>query len=679
MNFFEHQEQAKRQSRRLFVVFAIAVIAIVLMVDLLVAFGIIYLGATQSNMAQFNFLSGDWLQQNAGLMMASTFITSGFIGASSLYKTARLGLGGATVAKDMGGTLITADVRDPLRKRLYNVVEEMCIASGLPMPEVYVLEEEAAINAFAAGTQPSNAIVAVTRGALEQFDRDELQGVIAHEFSHILNGDMRINIRFMGVLFGILIISLIGRTLLRSSRSARFSSSRNNNGASAIVLMGGALAVIGYIGLTMGRLIKAAVSRQREFLADASAVEFTRQTDGIKMALMKIAAAKNSSVLQASDAEEVSHMLFSKGQRNFANAFATHPPLPERLVALDPQFKEGDIEKLAFDLAENAKRVAKKAEQELEREQKASEQAEKDGGVGRALGGLGVLLPGAISDAVGNPVMEHIMYAEVLRQHMPQHLLDAAHDQDKDVLHLTLALLLHPEAAQYEKQLAILAKQMGADRAAKVREYFLEIQQKNDQFRLPLLDLAFPALKRRSREELQYLRDLIDKIIHTDNKIEPFEYALSRVLASHLADVWMPYAQGKAQKKPLQLQAAIQHLFAVVSLEGSHQNDTNEMAYQRGIKFFIEHENTNKLLKHFNQDELLKYQDPDKNWISTLDQGLLNLDAMPLGIKRVIIEALAIVIGFDDEVSQTESELLRAICSTLHCPMPPILKTQSSI
>lgn len=676
MNFFEHQEKAKKQSRRLYFVFALAVILIVLLVDVVVAFSAAYIGATQSNLAQANLFSGQWLQENTGLMIASSLITSGFIGASSLYKTVRLGLGGATVAKDMGGTRITADVRDPLRKRLYNVVEEMCIASGLPMPEVYVMEEESAINAFAAGSQPSNAVVAVTRGALEQLDRDELQGVIAHEFSHILNGDMRINIRFMGVLFGILIISLIGRMLLRSGRHTRFSSNRDNKGASAILIMGLALSVIGYIGLTLGRLIKAAVSRQREFLADASAVEFTRQTDGIKFALMKIAAASNSSVLKSTDGEEISHMLFSKGQMNFANAFATHPPLPERLVALDPNFKIEDISKLAFDLAKNALKVAEKAKQELENEQKKSEQAEKEGGIGKALGGLGVLLPGAISDAVGSPMVEHIMYAEILRKQIPKKLLDAAHDQDKDVIHLTLALLLHPETVQYEKQFAILEKQLGAERTAQIRVYFTDIQEKSDQFRLPLLDLAFPALKRRSREELHFLRDVIERIIHTDNKIEPFEYALSRVLASHLADVWTPYAQGKAEKKPAQIQAAIQHLFAVVSLEGSHQNDTNEAAYLEGIEYFIEHPYTDKLLKHFDHNKLKAYSDPNENWIQTLDQGLLTLDAMPMKIKRALIEALSIVIGFDNEVSQTESELLRAICSTLHCPMPPIIKSK---
>ena len=673
MNFFEHQDKAKRQSRRLYVVFALAVIGIVLLVDLLVAVGVMYFGATQSNLAQVNLFSGQWLQENFGIMAASTLITSGFIGASSMYKTVRLGFGGGTVAKDMGGTLVTADNTDPLRKRLYNVIEEMAIASGTPMPEVYVLEHEAAINAFAAGSQPSNAAIAVTRGALEQFERDELQGVIAHEFSHVLNGDMRINIRLMGILFGILIISLIGRTLLRSTRHTRFSS-RDNKGISVVLLIGVALSVIGWIGLTMGRLIKAAVSRQREFLADASAVQFTRQTDGIKLALMKIAATRNSSILKGSDAEEVSHMLFSKGLRSFSGMFATHPPLPERLLAIDPNFTLSQIEDLAFNLEKNAKRVADKAEKELAEEAKKAEANKDKTGMSKALGGLGVLLPGALSDAIGNPAIEHVIYAESLRQELPTKLLNAAHDQDKDVFHLTLALLLHPDKTQQLKQVAILGKQLGADRVAKIIDYYQELNKKSEQFRLPLLDLAFPALKRRSLEELHFLRDLIDKIIHTDNKVEPFEYALSRVLASHLADVWAPYAVGKASKKPAELQSAIKHLFAVVSLEGSHDNTTNEQAYKDGIDYFVTHPKSKKLLKYFKLDALNNYQEPDNNWIQSLDQGLLSLDALPMSIKQILIEALSITIAFDDEVSLVESELLRAICSTLHCPLPPMLK-----
>ena len=217
----------------------------------------------------------------------------------------------------------------------------MAIASGMPVPDIYVLEQESGINAFAAGYTPGDAAIAVTRGTLELLDREELQGVIGHEFSHILNGDMRLNIRLMGVLFGIMVLGLIGRMILRSGHHASIVSSRRGRGAPAVLIIGLGLAILGGIGVFVARAIKASISRQREFLADASAVQFTRQTDGLASALKKIGGYEEGSHLQAADPEEVSHMLFGTGSR-LSGMFATHPPLTERIQALDPHFKASD-------------------------------------------------------------------------------------------------------------------------------------------------------------------------------------------------------------------------------------------------------------------------------------------------------------------------------------------------
>jgi len=687
MNFFEQQAKTKRQSRRLVFVFSLAVIAIVLLVDLIVAVVVTQFlpafstGLNSVELGKMNPFSLEWLMANKGMMIASSVITTGFIGASSLYKTVRLSFGGSVVAKDMGGTIVTADATDPLRKRLYNVVEEMAIASGVPMPEVYVLEQEAAINAFAAGSNPANAVVAVTRGTLENLDRDELQGVIAHEFSHILNGDMRLNIRIMGVLFGILIISLIGRTILRGMRHGRIrSNSREGGGAiAAIMLVGVGLTVIGWLGLTIGRMIKAAVSRQREYLADASAVQFTRQTDGIKHALMKIGIHSHSSVLKQRDSEEVNHMLFSKGQMSLSSMLATHPPLNDRLLAIDPHYKESELVALKEKMVKNAQRILEKAKKELEQEEKKRQanfesNTALDNSIGKALGGLGILLPGVLGQTVGNPAVQHVTYAELLRSNMPKDLIEAAHDSNDDVLHLTLALLLHPDIIQRAKQLQLLNQQMGEDRTEEIKHFFEQVQKIGDAFRLPLLDLAFPALKRRPNDQLDFLRAQIDKIITTDNKVEPFEYALSRVLASHLTDVWQPYAEPKKLRSIDDVKVALQHIFAVMSLEGSHDNQENAEAYQAGIEYLAEHPNSKKLLKRIKLDDLKVYKKPGDDWIHEMDEALLGFDRLDLKVKRALIEALSVTIGYDEEVSQTESELLRAVCSTLHCPLPPILQ-----
>ncbi len=264
------------------------------------------------------------------------------IGLGSLYRIASLRGGGEAVALQMGGVAVPEHSNDFNLRRLRNVVEEIAIASGVPMPKFYVLEHEAAINAFAAGYSPSDAVVAVTRGALERLNRDELQGVIAHEFSHILNGDMRLNIRLIGVLFGILMIALIGKKMLEHGR---FGDS-DSKGALAILAAALVAMIVGFVGLFFGRLIKAGVSRSRERLADASAVQFTRQTAGLAGALKKIGGVHEGSRLShRGDAEEISHMLFGDGV-GLSAWFATHPPLLERIQALEPGFSGEQLERL---------------------------------------------------------------------------------------------------------------------------------------------------------------------------------------------------------------------------------------------------------------------------------------------------------------------------------------------
>ena len=312
MNFFERQARARRNTTRLVLLFALAVAGIVVAVDLgvLLVFG-----------------------GEPALLAMSTLLALGVIGIGSLYRMASLRGGGEAVALQMGGVPVPEDTTDLHLRRLRNVVEEMSIASGVPVPKVYVMEHEAGINAFAAGYSPSDAVIAVTRGALDRLNRDELQGVIAHEYSHILNGDMRLNIRLVGVLFGILMIGLIGRKILQHGGGGV-------RGRGAMPVLVGALIalVVGYVGLFFGRLIKAGVSRSREVLADASAVQFTRQTAGLAGALKKIGGLHDGSRLaERAEAEEVSHMLFGDGT-GLRGLFATHPPLLQRIQALEPSF-----------------------------------------------------------------------------------------------------------------------------------------------------------------------------------------------------------------------------------------------------------------------------------------------------------------------------------------------------
>lgn len=321
MDFFQAQDQARRNSRMLVLWFALAVLGIISAVYLLAAVTL-HAGVSPDERDSIA-----WWQPELFALVALGVGSVILLG--SLYKTITLAIGGgAAVATDLGGRLVPRDTSDPLERRLINVVEEMAIAAGMAVPPVYVLDEENAINAFAAGSNPSSSVVAVTRGTLEQLSREELQGVIAHEFSHILNGDMRLNMRILGVLHGILLLTIAGRIMLRSS-------SGNSKNAMPVVLLGVGLLVLGYIGVLFGELIKAAVSREREFLADASAVQFTRNPGGIANALRRIAGI--GSTINNPRAETASHMFFGSSAK-FAKLLFTHPPVLERIKRLQPGF-----------------------------------------------------------------------------------------------------------------------------------------------------------------------------------------------------------------------------------------------------------------------------------------------------------------------------------------------------
>src|SRR5258706_15857746 len=326
MNFFEQQARSRSHTKRLVLLFALAVVAIVFAVDMVVLIAVDRFGSHGMHTLSPRLL---WLL-HPGAAFWATLSVIGLIGIGTLYKTSSLSAGGSAVASEFGATLVSSDNSNFAYRRLRNVVEEIAIASGVPVPEIYVLENEQGINAFAAGFTPADAAITVTRGALERLTRDELQGVIGHEFSHILNGDMRLNIRLMGTLFGILLIALAGQKVLQNMRG-------DSKDGWPILLAALALMLIGYVGLFFGRLIKAGVSREREFLADASAVQFTRQATGIAGALKKIGALEFGSKLSGSNAEEVSHMLFGDGV-GLSAMFPAHPPPDQRIRRMQPRY-----------------------------------------------------------------------------------------------------------------------------------------------------------------------------------------------------------------------------------------------------------------------------------------------------------------------------------------------------
>ncbi|MDJ0806823.1 MAG: M48 family metallopeptidase [Gammaproteobacteria bacterium] len=657
MDFFEHQAQAQRQTRFLIFMFILALIAIVITVDLVALTLLVNLDDPSNQL----IIPGlQLIQVHQGVIILTSLGTVGLIGMASLYRIATLGGGGGKVARSLGGTLVSPDTRDPLRRRLLNVVEEMAIASGVPMPEVYVLEEEQGLNAFAAGFTPGDAAIAVTRGSLEAFSRNELQGVIAHEFSHVLNGDMRLNMRLMGILFGILVISLIGRTILRSLRHARFRSSRSSSkgggGVAAVVALGAALAVIGYVGLFFARLIKAGMSRQREYLADASAVQFTRQTEGIAGALKKIGYGASSQI-EDSDGEEISHMLFANGLGSLSRLYATHPPIEERIRALEPGFDP------AVYLRDQSRQTpTHERASEAERTQAEPDDRKARAQWGRLMESLLILTPDAVSDSIGNPQDQHIRHAAELRRLIPEQVYQATQSRIGALL-LTLSLLLDRDNSMREQQLAHLSSYFEVDALSLIRQLRTEVERLGPQYRLPLLDIAFPALKQRPREQIDAMLKLIDELITTDGRVDSFEYLLSRSLIAHLHDAERPQrtTTGRGGKLVNSLEE-LHTLFSVLARLGHEQGDAAARdAYQVGMLSLLP-----------NSIDWPEYNPPEK-WVEKMDAALERLDGLPVVAKEELVKALTVTISHDARVTVGEAELLRAVCAILHCPLPPFV------
>ena len=494
MNFFKRQDEARRASRRLVVLFGLAVIAVVAAVDF-----VVFLLMQQSDARMHGYVPlTDWLAMHPRAVVGTTLAVLAIIVLASFYKTMVLGGGGGVVARSLGGVRISADTTDPLQRRLLNVVEEMAIASGVPMPEVYLLEQESGINAFAAGHNTSNAAIGVTRGTLTTLNRAELQGVIAHEFSHILNGDMRLNVRLMGLLFGLLVIALIGRTVLSGATRVR---GDRKGGVMIVVLIAVAVLIIGYVGLFFGRLIQAAVSRSREALADASAVQFTRDPSGLRGALVKIGASAAGSRVGNPEVEEVAHMLFAPGMRRL---FATHPPLLERLKAIDPRFDPKEIDSARARMAAAAAETGTPAA--------APKAAEA-----MSIIDLPVAGPAMIAELVGNPGTAHMQLAREIRESLPEAIVAAGrHPQSARALLLALALDSNPETRARQKQ--VIALRLTSEIAAVTGALEQHVDALAPEQRIPALMRGFPALRQLTHEERVQLMACLNGMLPRDGE-----------------------------------------------------------------------------------------------------------------------------------------------------------------
>ncbi len=626
MNFFGRQAEARRQSRWLVALFALALLAVVVAVNLIVL-ALLAVSQVDADMAM---PVGAWMRTHPGTVVLTSLVVLAVVGCSSLFKSAQLASGGGVVARSLGGIRVERGSHDTLQRRLFNVVEEIAIASGVPLPEIYILEHEDGINAFAAGYLPANAAISVTRGALEKLNRAELQGVIAHEFGHVLNGDMRLNTRLIGLLFGLLVVALIGRTILR------WGPSRTRKGGGAIVLAAMGVMVLGYVGVFFGRMIQAAVSRRRESLADASAVQFTRDPLGLKGALVKIGGLDGGSAIHAPEVDEVAHMLFASGMDRL---FATHPPLLERIRTLDPSFDERELAQARADAEIAASEGLPAVPPQASKAPPAL--ADK------------LAAPAAIAQLVGNFDTGHVALAREVAPTLPVGLLE----QPGGPAAVLLALALDPQDTVRTVQLQHIAECLDGQMRESVRQFYEPVSQLERARRLPLLHEAIPELRRLPTAERRRLLGCLQRLILTDGRIEIYEYVLATLARVYLQDDLQPPPWRSVNLN--QTIVELQTVFSTLAQYGAESEEQARYAYEIGMHHVLP-----KRRPPYN---------PVRGWPAALDRALKCLDRLGPQDKSVLVEALVKTVSHDNRLSSEESELLRAICAALHCPLPPLM------
>ena len=646
MDFFSHQDLARKNSRKFVILYTIAVIIICAAVG--GVFGLIAYMTTDSPDSQRPIIT-----LVAGAVAASACAL--IILCGSLYRINDLRGGGVKVARALGGMHIDPSTTDPNERRVLNVVEEMAIASGVPVPPVFIMSNEKRINAFAAGYAPGDAVIGVTRGCVESLTRDELQGVMAHEFSHILNGDMRLNIRMMGFLNGILLITIAGRLLFEiAPRTGR---SKEGVGAMmALLLVAVCFVLIGSIGSLSARLIQSAVSRQREFLADASAVQFTRNPEGIGNALRRIGGSAGRAKIRHPRAEEVGHMFFGEAMGNrsmLAATLATHPPLDIRIRRVTPGWDGTFLEPLVR---------AKKPEPE-QRDIPAGPLGEAlESAIGERVGqNLGELLPMLALSGMMTP--KHIEHAQGLIQSIPASLREAAHDISSGRAVVYALLLDRKDVELRNAQLRRLETSGDPAIARLVRALSTEAIGLKREQRLPLLDMSLGSLAHLSDRQHTTFRRNVDALIKMDKSIDLFEWMTMNTLERHLDERF-----GLAKPVPVQYYnlKRLGHEVSVLLSMLAHTGAKDE--YAAGEALLLGEGAVRGI-----GVELLPAKQAT---LRELDTALKALNQCGARVKKQLLQACALVVGADHKITTNEAELLRAVADALGVPTPPLLPSQ---
>lgn len=660
MNFFAHQARARTNTTRLVLLFFIAIISLIAITELFVVmmFPLLFSKGRASQLDQDS------------LLYISLFIVSVVV-IAWLYKTLQLAKGGRAIAEAFGAQRISAGSDDPHERMALNVVEEMAIASGIAVPPVYILEEHG-INAFVAGYSHRDAIVALTRGSIQLLSRDELQGVVAHEFSHIFNGDMRLNIRLISALHGILVIGMLGEVLLehaprrrgyyqRCDKDTDNNFARGGHGSPGLYLLGIGLYIIGYLGYFFGSLIKAAVSRQREFLADASAVQYTRLPGGIGNALRKIGGYPLGAYVQHNQAHETSHLFFCNAIRqHWYQGLATHPPLKERIRRIDPAGGSSFIKVTLPDEIKINPHLLKSSRKGIAIDPDAypSSEAPRQLDPIEFLVGLAAsATPASALDYAGAPTLGHVEQAREIINHIPPQLKSAAHD-NYDVQALMYCLLLDKHRpAIHEQQLAYLQSKLPADIVREVLRIKDAVSLLAPRHRLPLLEMAVTTLRQLSTQQYQTFKQHLLVLIRTDKTVDLMEWSLYRFIVHHLEDKARPRL---GQHGLPHLQDECQRLLSAIALASSEDPDHALRSFKQGWDLL------GLPARGLIHDALTD--------IAALDRALKRCNQLHPLKKPLLIKACCASLHNEEDAEGIE--LVRTLVDGLDVPMPPLLAQQ---
>jgi len=653
-NFFARQRDARKSCRNQLILFAIAVFVIVLVTTMAIRFAW-YLYVTTQAHTLINYEAAQRYQQK---LSAFAFFDPAFfifmsmaivivILAASLIKMNTLQKGGGAVAEMLGGREISAATTDQDERRLMNVVEEMAIASGIPVPQVYVIDSENNINAFAAGLEIGDSAVAVTRGALTKLNREELQGVIGHEFSHLLNGDSRLNVQLIGILFGIMFMGIVGREIISKGRlSIRL--------GLPVIAGGVCLIVIGYIGTFMGRLMQCAISRQKEFLADASAVQFTRNPLGLAGALKKIGGSSFGSQINSPGARQASHLFFSESHPDKLFAFlATHPPLAQRIRLLDPSF-DGQFPQIG----DHGPVADARYKTPFWGTHRWGADLQIPPG-----SPLLAILPAEVINHVGHPSKENIEQSRTFLNSIPEEISETV-KSPQGAACVIYALLMDNDAALLSSQLPSLARAMvvrgQTDNILKIAGQLSGLQQN---LRLPLIELAMPALKGLTSMEKRNFLLILHSCANADGHVSLFELSVLWILEKYLnpsEELFRSVSIFSVSRVGLDIVVLLQ----VLACTGHAADKVKaEEAFHAGLDRIPELAARKPV---FDFEEIVSY--------ARVNNALNRLIEASFKIRESVIDACAHCAFTDHTVTVEERELLRVIALALQCPLPPFLE-----